>query len=120
MKTNYQLPVSELNQAGTFFANLGLECPWVGPDAWCDLLEERIQCCTHWGWVDCPPAVAAAVVWFALQVRRWDFERTRKVYSDMRHTHMTVLPHPPVRDVPETVEEAAALILGVYKAMGGE
>lgn len=84
-QTNYQLPVHELYQAGTFFANLGLECPWVGDNAWCDLsnttLNGRIRRKARsgspgldpkHGYITyCPPAVAAAVVWYAGELRAW-------------------------------------------------
>lgn len=128
-QTNYQLPVSELYQAGTFFANLGLECPWVGEDAWCDLGglvmgDDSMSC-------HCPPAVAAAVVWFANALCRlgmdkgwWKYMSFGPrvggsvgwywLYGDDEEF--------PAKSgtVESQLEAAVALILGVRQAMGGE
>jgi len=83
------LPTAALTTAGEKLARLGLDCPWVGENAWCDLHTETIVGMGfgpmpygyEFGTVDdadvhCPPAVAAAVVWFAGEVRAW-FCRTQ-------------------------------------------
>lgn len=134
MKTNYQLPVPELTKAGTFFANLGLECPWVGEDAWCDLEDNSIM---GFGILDCvgliessvlcPPAVAAAVVAFAGELRAWCKRDTDiDTYDGVWYWRFGVFGTD--YDDPDTVggecttqlEAATALILGVWQAMGGE
>lgn len=137
MKTNYQPPTAELIQAGTFFANLGLECPWVGEDAWCDLKAKLVQGELLMEYdhdegksggrqVYCPPAVAAAVVWFAGELRAWCKRDTDiGTYDGVWYWRFGVFGTD--YDDPDTVggecatqlEAAVALILAVYKAMGG-
>lgn len=137
MKTNYQLPVSELTQAGAFFANLGLDCPWVGEDAWCDLKAKLVQGELLMEYdhdegksggrqVYCPPAVAAAVVWFAGEVEAWWNLRnkdSRSAFieaSDPGLFYCYVQGGVMLTEASSRLEAAAALILGVWQAMGGE
>lgn len=130
-QTNYQLPVAELTQAGTFFANLGLECPWVGEDAWCDLEKNHIRGSlyglkTHTS-AHCPLAVAAAVVWYAGEVRAW-MHRHKGCYCEVSPEEdgqwLVVADHPYLVDAGRLVqyhtaqlEASVALILAVWQAM---
>ena len=72
MKTNYQLPTTALMQAVNGIAEKG------GPSwpEWCDLGgyidgEMYVDCEVVTESVECPPAVAAAVCWYAGEVSAW-------------------------------------------------
>ena len=139
MKTNYQLPTNdkpdrfdlpcdELTQAGTFFANLGLECPWVGEDAYVDLEANHILGSLYGlktnATTYCPPAVAAAVVDFGQRVIEWMRSQHKAAYVSVEFapnkcyfwgTHGGAFGH-----TEDRLEAYIALILGVWQAMGEE
>ena len=140
-QNDYHLPTSELMQAGERLARLGLECPWVGENAWCylegecvygDLLAEYDADKRHTEnrAVRCPPAVAAAVVAFAGEVRAWLLWR-HHTYSEVAANEEgkwdMFCDHPDDPDLARMYQEhdtqlsaAVALILAVHNAVEGE
>lgn len=129
MKTNYQLPTTELMQATKGIAEKG------GPSwpEWCDLEDSKIA--EQKGppefaevfydeWFYCPPAVAAAVVDFGQQVIEWMQSRHMVAYVSVEFapdrcylwgTHGGAFGHSEDR-----LEAYAALIISVIKALEGE
>jgi len=69
--TQNDLPTAALTTAGEKLARLGLDCPWVGENAWVHLETLSILDRVHEIDIVVPPAVAAAVVAFAGEVRAW-------------------------------------------------
>jgi len=119
-QTDYHLPTAALTTAGEKLARLGLDCPWVGENAWVHLETLSILDRVHEIDIVVPPAVAAAVVWFAIRARRWDMVRQMRNHTEAvkgmdYHDRIDRKPWP--RQFPETVEEAAALITAVADAL---
>lgn len=139
--TNYQPLIDGDNLRLVLFATPKLikagapTPPWWGDDAWCDLGGDRVygellaeydadRRHTENRAVHCPPAVAAAVVWYAGELRVWMCRDYRifnynpapsgrwVVFSDLENCDTST--HP-------TQHEAAiALILAVAEALGDE
>lgn len=117
----------------------GPVAPWDGPKAWCDLHGECVygdllaeydadKRHTEDRTITCPPAIPAAIVWYAGEVRAWLLWQLR-TYSDVSPNEdgswEMICDHPSKSDAGrlyqarETQHEAAeALIIAVGEALG--
>lgn len=125
MKTEtYQLPAEELMQTAKVIAeNGGPVAPWHGPDAWCVLeygdIEQRDKYANLIAECHCPPAVEAAVIAYAVNLRTWDYQQRVKASSRIPYNERHDF-QPVIRAVPNSGKEAATLIIAVAEAMGGK
>jgi len=122
------LPTAALTTAGEKLARLGLACPWVGDDAWCDLgglvMGDDFMSC------HCPPAVAAAVVAFAGELEAWCDEKKwfrcevrhegKWIAEAMKHKRLLKSDWAVSDDFDTQLAAAAALIIAVAEALEGE
>lgn len=132
-KTDYHLPTTELMQAGETYARLGLECPWVGDWAWVDLQNSGIIYLVpnvnvySKKTIHCPPAVAAAVLAFALDVMEFWWTKSHCTFmpcdteeGSWEYRLRTLRGAHTGEQAVGKLAAAVALILAVHKAVEGE